>query len=50
MNIELRDFQQKYVAEFVRQWRKAARDARDGDLQGRLPILAYRVRQDRHAH
>lgn len=33
MNIELREFQQTAVAKFVQQLRKAARDARDGDLQ-----------------
>jgi len=33
MNIELREFQQEKVDEFVRRLRQRARDARDGDLQ-----------------
>lgn len=33
MNIELREFQQTAVTKFVQQLRKAARDARDGELQ-----------------
>lgn len=33
MNIELREFQEKSVGDFVKQLRKAARDAREGELQ-----------------
>lgn len=33
MNIELREFQQEAVEDFVKKLRRAARDARDGELQ-----------------